>query len=162
VGKKKITLTKGQLDLGGIGKGYAIDALAEYLQTTHQFSYFLINGGGDIYATSDNGRSVTVTLVHPTNQTQGIGVAELHNQGFAASSPYVRSWRDRKTGKAYNHLHSDSPVASYVLAPTASSADIWATTSAVEPDVVTPADVQLLLIKEDKVLRTAEQFDIFT
>jgi thiamine biosynthesis lipoprotein ApbE len=38
---KKITLKAGQIDLGGFGKGYAIDLLAKRLQEKHGFEYFL-------------------------------------------------------------------------------------------------------------------------
>lgn len=87
-----ITLKSGRVDLGGFGKGYLIDLITERLKSTHQLNYFLINGGGDMYTTSDNDTPIIIYLEHPTNPEIYIGTTTLLNQGFAASSPHKRQW----------------------------------------------------------------------
>ena len=64
----EVTLNHGAVDLGGFGKGYLIDLLANRLQSEHDLRYFLINGGGDIYVSlplpriSAVGKLLTVRL----------------------------------------------------------------------------------------------------
>tara|TARA_B100000745_G_scaffold199280_1_gene131434 strand:- start:1856 stop:2734 length:879 start_codon:yes stop_codon:yes gene_type:complete len=144
----KISLQSGSLDLGGIGKGYAIDKLAAYLQQEHGLSFFLINGGGDIYATSDRNKPITITLAHPDDRSLAIGTAGLKHAGFAASSPRLRAWPDRNTGESYNHLLTKHNVASYVVAPTATEADVWATVSCLNQTIKPPPEILQLLIDE--------------
>ncbi len=140
-----IILQKGHLDLGGYGKGFLIDRLANYL-TSLGFSFFLINGGGDIYATSDHNEAVLIYLEHPSVTGTYIGTTTLKDQGFAASSTHKRRWKvgDKEyshivdTGKPVNHesLQNSTPTPQaqadnlgiYTKAKTAVVADVWATT----------------------------------
>lgn len=145
---ERILLKSGSLDLGGIGKGYAIDKLADFLKEEHHLQYFLINGGGDIYVTSDKEKPVTIMLAHPDARSLAIGTVDLKEAGFAASSPRLRAWRDPKTGKSHNHLLTKHNIASYVVAPTTTEADVWATVSCLGQTVDTPPNVHQLLIGE--------------
>jgi len=150
----KILLKSGSLDLGGIGKGYAIDKLADFLKVKYNLQYFLINGGGDIYVTSDKEKPVTIMLAHPDDRNLAIGTVDLKEAGFAASSPRIRAWHDPKTGKSHNHLLTKHNVASYVVAPTIVEADVWATVSCINQTILTPSKVHQLLIDESgRVLR---------
>lgn len=162
VTREKITLRSGQLDLGGIGKGFAIDKLAALYQAKFHLQSFVINGGGDIYATHDDGQPIQITLTHPKNHALSIGTVELKNQGFASSSPWVRAWPDKKTGKLFNHLHTSNEVTSYVVAPTATEADVWATTLCVEPATKVPAEVASLLLAGTSVVSVSNLFDVHT
>lgn len=157
-----ITLTSGSLDLGGIGKGFVIDALAQLYKKKFNLQYFLINGGGDMYATSDHGQPISITLAHPTDRALGIGTVDLLHQGFAASSPHVRAWPDRVTGKVHNHLHTNTKISSYVVAQNACTADVWATTCAICPESDIPSDLSVLLLEDTKVVRSAELFMLQT
>lgn len=125
-----ITLRQGKIDLGGFGKGYLIDLLAEELKNTYHLPYFLINGGGDIYATTDNDVPITIYLEHPTKPETYIGTTTLKNQGFAASSPHKRQWV--VDNKKYNHIISPKNEividGSFIKATTAYEADAFATT----------------------------------
>ncbi len=130
----RITLDRGQLDIGGFGKGYAIDALTQLLQEQHGLQFFLINGGGDMYATSDYGTPVTIYLEHPTDAQTYLTTTTLLNQGFAASSPHKRSWTHK--GSTYTHIIdtlkqgidiTTRPDATFIKATTACDADIFAT-----------------------------------
>tara|TARA_B100000745_G_scaffold292321_1_gene233052 strand:+ start:1299 stop:2177 length:879 start_codon:yes stop_codon:yes gene_type:complete len=144
----KISLQSGLLDLGGIGKGYAIDKLAEYLQREWGLHFFLINGGGDIYATSDHNKPVTITLAHPDDRNMAIGTVDLTNTGFAVSSPQLRRWNDPQTGKSHNHLLTKHTVTSYVVAPNTAAADVWATVSCLNQIIEPPQEIHQLLINE--------------
>ena len=127
----EITLHRGQLDLGGFGKGFLIDQLACYISSLG-FSYFLINGGGDMYATSNFGEPILIYLEDPNTPGTYVGTTTIINQGFAASSTNKRRWK--VAGMEYSHivnttnqndLHADS---TFITAPTAVEADVWATT----------------------------------
>lgn len=157
-----IKLNNGSLDLGGIGKGFAIDALAQMCKQKFDLQYFLINGGGDIYATSDNGHPITITLAHPTDNKLGIGIVKLLDQGFAASSTYVRAWSDTVTGEVYNHLLTSKNMASYVVTDTACTADVWATVCAIESECLTPPGVEVLVLEETHVVRSSKVFQLHT
>ena len=129
----KIILTLGQVDLGGYGKGYLIDLIATRLTDKHGLKEFLINGGGDIYATAENGKPIAIYLEHPTIPGTYIEEATLFYEGFAASSTHKRRWENG--GKTYTHIidtklgeSSLSGLGIFVKAPTARAADAWATT----------------------------------
>lgn len=132
-----ITVTSGLIDIGGFGKGIAIDRVANLLQTEFKLNYFLINGGGDMYGTSDNGQPITLYLEHPTQANTYLGTTEILNQGFAASSPHKRAWVHNNT--QYHHIVDTSnsevssikPDASFVIADTAVTADVFATVALV-------------------------------
>jgi thiamine biosynthesis lipoprotein len=99
---ESIILKKGRVDLGGFGKGYLIDLIAIELINKYKMPYFLINGGGDMYATSDNHKPITIYLEHPITPEHYINTTTLLNQGFAASSQYKRRWV--VNNKSYNHI----------------------------------------------------------
>lgn len=81
-------------DLGGIGKGYCIDKVAEFLKKqNHQ--YFLVEAGGDMYATEKkDGSGFLVALEWPGKPDIAYGTLELQNAGFAASDTFRRRWKD--------------------------------------------------------------------
>ncbi len=136
----KITLTSGNIDLGGYGKGWLIDKLANDLKE-HGIEHFLVNGGGDMYATSDaEGEAVTIYLEHPTNVGQYLIETTLLNQGFAASSPFKRRWKSGD--KTYHHIIATtdvSEIATFVKATTATDADALATVAMLVPEAALPA-----------------------
>ena len=127
----KITLTHGQIDIGGYGKGYAIDAIVTLLKERCGIDYFLINGGGDMYGTSDKGTPITIYLEHPIEPETYIGRTTIFNNGFAASSHHKRRWRSG--GKTYHHIVDTkgsgmlASDASFITAPSALLADVFGT-----------------------------------
>ena len=157
VSDQAIVLTRGQVDFGGFGKGWAIDVIARLLREKHHLSYFLINGGGDMFATSDNDTPITIYLEHPTETNSYLAETTLHTQGFAASSPHKRAWTH--AGKTYTHIidtigvpRADRPDATFVKAATACTADIFATVAL----LATP--VQLEKFAADEELGLARFF----
>lgn len=83
-----------ELDLGGVGKGYLIDKIGEFL-TSLGYKHYLIDGGGDILVTNKSDHSPwRIAIEHPTDKTKAIGVVSLQNQAIATSSPIKRSYKD--------------------------------------------------------------------
>ncbi len=138
-----IEVAHGNVDIGGFGKGYLIDELAEILQSKYDFKYFLINGGGDLFATSDHDEPIEVYLEHPTKPRHAIHRTTLLSQGFAASSPFKRVWQSND--KTFTHIVTDKNVpriASFIKSPTARDADAFATAA--------------LMINEDELAHLAK------
>ena len=130
---EKLILSVGQVDIGGYGKGYLIDLIALRLQQVHNLECFLINGGGDMYGTSDLGKPITIYLEHPSEANTYLKETTLLNEGFAASTTQKRRWEN--AGKVYTHIidtkaghSSQSGLAVFVKALSAKTADAWATT----------------------------------
>jgi FAD:protein FMN transferase len=77
-------------DLGGIGKGYAIDFVASLLHAAG-YQYYLIDGGGDMYATCKaDGSPYTIALEWPGKPELAYGTVELSHQGLAVSDITTR------------------------------------------------------------------------
>jgi FAD:protein FMN transferase len=124
----------GNIDLGGLGKGFLLDKLARIF-LEHGVEYFLINGGGDIYGTSDHGQPIELLLENPIQPGHTFKSITIYNESLCASSPHKRIWSSE--GKQYNHFigsESEDPVSVFVLAPTATIADMLATTIAIRND----------------------------
>lgn len=131
-----IELRYGNIDIGGYGKGWLIDRLAELLQDRFGLTQFLINGGGDIYVTHDGGEPVEIHLQHPITK-QLFASTKLKNQAFASSSPHLRRWPDSSTpgddpDTEHTHIVSQTDNNTldtiFLTAPTAVDADAFATT----------------------------------
>jgi FAD:protein FMN transferase len=140
ISEDEITLTCGNIDLGGYGKGWLIDKLANDLKI-HGIEHFLINGGGDMYGTSGKGgEAITIYLEHPTEASKYLMETTLLNQGFAASSPFKRQWKSGE--KVYDHVVAvgETPqVATFVKATNATDADAFATVAMLWPEASLPA-----------------------
>lgn len=128
VSTKQVELHHGNIDVGGFGKGYLIDLIAQKLKGTYELQQFLINGGGDMYATHRKSEPITIYLEHPINHGTVLTSTHLLNQGFAASSPHRRVWKN-STG-SHHHIIGSSVTAdgTFVKATTAADADAFATT----------------------------------
>lgn len=127
-----VTLNSDQrLDLGGIGKGYAIDCAAKKLLEVSED--FLIDGGGDIYAHGKNEEGgpwvAALKTIDADKQEKIMGGMELHNEALASSGSWARKVKqfhhilNPKTGKPVEADYSTV----FVKAPTATEADAWAT-----------------------------------
>lgn len=172
--RDRITLSGGQIDLGGFAKGYAIDLLAKQLKEQQGLNYFLINGGGDMYATSDHGEPITIYLEHPTEPGTYVAETTLKDQGFAASSTHKRKWQ--VGGTEYSHIvdtRSKDPkrvvgklvtpplpntLGIYTKAPIAAEADAWATTLLINPNSPTPPNVAVCTFNTTKPERRSSNF----
>jgi thiamine biosynthesis lipoprotein len=133
-----VKLAKGQkLDLGSVGKGYAIDLA--YKDLKKEFDHFLINAGGDIRVSglNDKGLYWKIMLYKaplPNHAETGkdansLGLIEMEpGKSIACSGGWAR-----RVG-AFHHLLSpfdglpiNENSQSYVVGPNAMQADAWAT-----------------------------------
>jgi len=136
--KKNLTIKLApnqRLDLGSVGKGYAIDLAYDELRK--DFEHFLINAGGDIRVSglNEHGLYWKIMLFKGPLPNQGmatenaIGIVEMEpTRSIACSGGWAR-----RVG-AFHHLLSPFdglPInvnsQSYVIAPTALEADSWST-----------------------------------
>lgn len=117
------------IDLGGLGKGYVIDLIATMLISEYGVKEFLINGGGDMYMTHNQGEPIEVFLQHPQKSDEMIGSLLLKNKAFCSSSSYMRMWGTEE--KMCNHFISPTQeevwAASFVVGETALVTDALAT-----------------------------------
>lgn len=158
---ESVRLAKGQrLDLGGIGKGYAIDCA--YAKLLHM-NNFLIDAGGDIRAKGTNieGKPWKIDLKHKdtNDQEKILGYLELNDTSIAASGSWARKVKqfhhilDPLTGKPV-----DSMRTVYVLGPIATITDVWATSLFVGgKDLIAklPEGYEAMLVtSEDKAIMT--------
>jgi FAD:protein FMN transferase len=90
------------IDLGGIGKGWMVDTL-KLLIAGEGYKYFSINGGGDIYATSNFGQPIKFFMENPFDTEEYIGIVLLKDMAFACSSPSRRVWKTAQ-GRVFHHL----------------------------------------------------------
>jgi thiamine biosynthesis lipoprotein len=120
-----------RLDLGGIGKGYAVDGAARALAPTADF---LVDAGGDIFASGDGpaGDGWPVAVADPLREDADLGVVRLRDQALATSTVARRRWQ--RDGRWLHHLidpRTGEPALSdaisvSVIAPSAVEADIFA------------------------------------
>lgn len=126
-----ITLNcNGNIDFGGIGKGYLIKKLETYFTKTFNLKYFLINGGGDIFVTSYFEEPIKLYLENP--KVTGVYLGEIYakNESLCASSPFKRTWVC--SDKKYTHIldlktNHNIINSSFVICKNVIDADIWAT-----------------------------------
>jgi thiamine biosynthesis lipoprotein len=124
-----------EIDLGGLGKEYAVDRVARLLrpQTTAQF---LVNFGGDLYVSGARRDGVPWVIGLDDPSASGArALGELHVQhGGIATSGDARRYL-LKDGVRYSHILdarsgwpvSDAPRAVTVVAPTCLEAGVLAT-----------------------------------
>ena len=79
-------------DLGGIGKGYCIDRIADILKS-FGYRHFLVDGGGDMFATTKEGDFPwRIAVEYPGKPDLVAGTVDLENQGLAVSDSFRRRW----------------------------------------------------------------------
>lgn len=151
------------IDVGAIGKGYAVGLLGEYLQS-QGVNNFLVNGSGDLLHKGSS--SIRVGLENPFNTQEAIGTIQLQNMALASSGSNRRAWGDvhhiidPKTLKSPQNV-----VATWVLAQNPAHADIIATALfLVSPDTLQDTyDFEWLIISSDHVSSYSKGFiaDLF-
>ncbi len=90
---RRVKITR-EVDLGALGKGYALDCMVEVLA---EFDSFCIDAGGDIFAQGFNEkrRPWKIAFEHPVNQDEAIGMVEVDGFFLASSNPQKRKWNDK-------------------------------------------------------------------
>lgn len=123
-----------KFDLGAIGKGYAIDRIAEELRQGG-LADFLVHGGfSSLYAQGDhNGQGGwPVGIRNPLFTEERYATILLRDQGMATSGSNIQYFRHQ--GRRYGHIldprtgwPADQLLSVTVLAPTAEEADAVST-----------------------------------
>jgi thiamine biosynthesis lipoprotein len=91
-----------RIHLGGIGKGYAIDRAVDLLREDG-FQDFLIQSGGDIYASgTSNGTPWKLGIADPRGSHEAFAAVVIRDATFSTSGDYERSFI--KDGVRYHHL----------------------------------------------------------
>ncbi len=148
------------IDLGGLGKGYFVDRIAEYL-CEEGVEEFLVNGSGDIAYQRRQG-VIRAGLEDPEDHSKVIGLVELTGKGaFCASSGSRRVW-----GKYHHTIDPDthtSPTeirATWVQAESAVLADALATCLFLIPeDNFRPAhDFESCIMKTGRSIKASSGF----
>jgi thiamine biosynthesis lipoprotein len=123
-----------RVDLGGIGKGFAVDKASAILR---HLNNFLVDAGGDLYAAGEGpgGLGWPVGVANPLAENRPIATVNVRDLALATSTVTRRRW---SVGGSWNHHLIDprtgAPAESdlisvSVLAPTASEADVFAKTA---------------------------------
>jgi thiamine biosynthesis lipoprotein len=94
-----IKKTKQKVDLGGIAKGYAVEAAAKWLQQQTNSNYGIVDGGGDMAMWSNGEKTWKIGVMDPFNEDREIGSFSIQNGGIATSNILFRSWIQGETKK---------------------------------------------------------------
>ncbi|MFO0572224.1 MAG: FAD:protein FMN transferase [Polyangiaceae bacterium] len=102
---KRGRIGKGQrIDVGGIAKGYAVDAAVRVLRA-HGVKDFLAQAGGDLFGAGrkPDGSPWVSGIRDPRGPTDSFfATIELENHAFSTAGDYARSFV--KDGKRYHHI----------------------------------------------------------
>lgn len=94
-----------KIDLGGIAKGYAADAIADYFETQN-ISRAIINLGGNVFAFGEkiDGTPWNIGIQDPTTQEENAiaSVQTSKNTAIVTSGIYQRYFE--QDGKIYHHI----------------------------------------------------------
>ncbi len=126
--KNSKLLLRKEIEFGGFGKGFALDKVADILDS-EDIDHYYINAGGDVFAKrGQNEEPWTILLEHPDDTSRAIGTMELDARALACSAPNRRKWKE------YHHLlnaQSGMPSigvkAIYLVAKLGIQADAYAT-----------------------------------
>lgn len=143
-----------QLDLSAIAKGYAVDKIAELIET-YGFASYLVEIGGELRARGNNrdGKPWAIGIEQPDSEGIVVKRALYLTEGGVATSGDYRNFIEAD-GVRYSHIidpRTGYPVEHHlaavtVVADTAMQADAWATA--------------LMVLGVEKGLQTAEQLQL--
>ena len=125
-----------EINLGSIGKGYALDRCAELLESRGMADFMLHGGQSSVLARGSRGLAAgegwCVGLRHPLRPDETLGEIRLRNRGLATSGSGKQFFFHE--GRRYGHIldprtgrPADGVLSSTVLAPTAAEADALST-----------------------------------
>jgi FAD:protein FMN transferase len=117
-----------RIDLGGIGKGYAVDRCTAILKA-RGIEHAIVTAGGDSRLIGDHmGRPWVIAIQHPDNPQKVVTRIPVSDTAVSTSGDYERYFDEN--GVRYHHIidprtgHSASMVRSAtILAPTATQTD---------------------------------------
>ncbi|HHT9109637.1 MAG TPA: FAD:protein FMN transferase, partial [Candidatus Brocadiaceae bacterium] len=122
-----------QIDLGAIGKGYAVDKALGVIKK-HGIDNGCVNLGGNIYVLGvpPDKKGWNIGVQHPRKRGEILGYLELKDEATATSGDYERFFEVK--GKRYSHIldpRTGRPVsgtiATTIVAPTGTQVDALST-----------------------------------
>lgn len=122
-----------QIDLGAIGKGYAVDKALEIIKKSG-IDNACINLGGNIYVLGmPAGKNAwKIGIQHPRDKNEILGYLELKDEATATSGDYERFFEIK--GKRYSHIIDprtgrpvNGTIAVTIVAPTGTEVDALST-----------------------------------
>jgi thiamine biosynthesis lipoprotein len=125
-----------EINLGSIGKGYALDRMAEALRDGWKITTALLHGGhSSVYAMGSpagDGRGWSVGVTHPWQPHRRLAVLRLRDRALGTSAATFRhlEYNGRKLGHILDPRtgwSAEAMASASVLAPTAAEADALAT-----------------------------------
>ncbi len=141
-----------KIGLGGIGKGYAVDKVYEYL-LENGLSNFLVDGSGDIRVQSakDAPRDWTLGIKNPFSKSEKtVGFVKLKEGSLATSGDYNQYIKNLEEDRKYHHIIN--PEEGYPSVDFASVTLIGSTT--IETDTYATA---LMTMTKTKALKIIER-----
>jgi len=123
-----------QLDLGGIGKGYALDKIGDWLEDAGISEFLLSSGFSSLKASGEHNHTGgwPVGLRNPLFPDKDYATIVLENRSLSSSGASIK--RFRHNGKNYGHIldprtgsPADKLLSVTVVAPTATEADALST-----------------------------------
>ena len=140
------------LDLGSIGKGYALECAAALL-LENEFENFLIHGGTSTvcaHGTQANGTPWRVAVEHSDGNQLPLQFVDLQNESLSVSGIGGKSFIDAK-GNEQGHVidprtgrPTQAARVAVVVCDSATESDAWATAFLVEPELQAPAGMRVL------------------
>lgn len=151
------------LDFNAIAKGYAIDVIAEYLESKNVSNY-LIELGGELRAKGENmdsGNSWIVGIDHPDKMRKANSYqakVKLSNAAMATSGNYRKYREDSITGQKY--VHTINPITGKAERSNLLSASVLAENCMLADGYAT-AFMALGLERTKKVLEKLENVEVY-
>jgi thiamine biosynthesis lipoprotein len=102
-GRARLHDRRAAVDLGGIAKGFGVDAAARALRD-HGVSHGLVNVGGDLVAlgVAEDGEPWRIGVRSPEGPEEIVQVLEVSGRAVATSGDYLQYFEHR--GRRYHHL----------------------------------------------------------
>jgi thiamine biosynthesis lipoprotein len=125
-----------EINLGSIGKGYALDRVVKHLRGEFGIRSAILHGGHSsvlaVGTQPGSRRGWPVGIAHPTDSTRHLGIVHLRNRALGTSAATFQHLV--YNGKRLGHIldprtgwPAEGTVAASVTAPTAAEADALAT-----------------------------------
>ena len=122
------------LDPGGVGKGYAVDKMADVLRKDGVTSALISGGGSSIYGIGtppDDPRGWYIRIRDPRNEQRTAAEVYLKNDSISTSGNYEKFfWAE---GKLYSHIMdprtgypSEGMLSVSIVSPKTLDSEIWA------------------------------------
>ena len=139
------------LDLGSIGKGYALEQAAALL-VENEFENFLIHGGTSTvctHGTQADGAPWRVAVDHPDESNPPLQIMDLKNESLSVSGIDGKSFVDNE-GNEQGHVidpRTGRPTqvarVAAVICESATESDAWATALLVNPALIPPSHIRV-------------------